>query len=298
VAVGRSPDEATLSRWTLSLLALGIPHQVVLADQEPDRVVLVRAVDGPRALQTLHEDDQEVRQRAEEDRRRRPPSPTPRSAILWAEAMAGGLTAMSYVAGSRAMQGPWMQRGRLDGADVFAGETHRLVTAVTLHADAAHLLGNVAFLLVVAPTVIRRVGAGVTALALLLTGAVGNVVTLGFHGPAFGNVGASGGIFGLCCVLGILASRTRSTRTGANRWVVGTGAALGLLSMLAFGENADVVAHLAGFAAGVPVGLWAPLREDPPQHPPGWWWAWQGLAWLGAGALVTWAWGEAWSTGL
>ena len=39
----------------------------------------------------------------------------------------------------------WLALGRMDGGRMLAGEWWRPVTALTLHADSAHLLGNIGF---------------------------------------------------------------------------------------------------------------------------------------------------------
>jgi membrane associated rhomboid family serine protease len=199
---------------------------------------------------------------------------------------------MAALSGPRAQGGQWMARGLMDAEAALQGQWHRLFTAVTLHADGAHLASNAVFLLVVAPTLVHRFGAGVTALSLLTCGAAGNAVTAAYHGVGFSNVGASGGVFGLACMLGMLAARTRKSRMGANRWVLGVGAALALLSLLGFGERADVVAHLAGFAAGVPLGLLLPIGE-PSSRRPGWL-VWQTLTGCLTVGLLVLAWLRAW----
>ena len=194
----------------------------------------------------------------------------------------------------------------MDGLQILVhGAWHRLVTGVTLHADGAHLLGNMVFLLVVSPSVIHRMGPGLAAAALVACGAVGNAVTLGIHGANFGNVGASGGIFGLLGVLAVLAARVRRSRTGANRWVLGMGAGLALLLMLGvggpdeselgFGSMPDVVAHLGGFAAGVVVGLVTPIR-DAASRTRGWWSVQVALG-LAAAGVVALSWMRALAVG-
>lgn len=292
VELASTADGAQLERWSLALLALGVPHQIMPGVEVPTKVLLVRAQDVEKARGIIHEVDQEQAQRVEEASKATLPAKTPRWAILWAEVLAAIITLISVVAGPRGAGSTWMQRGRLDSDLVFAGQVHRVFTAVTLHADLPHLLSNLAFLLVVAPTVIHRLGPGIAFFTVVWSGAIGNLVTIGFHGQGFGNVGASGGIFGLACVLGILAARARVSRIGANRWILGTGAALGLLAMLAFGDNADVVAHLAGFFSAAPIGLWAPMHQEERDGPavPRWWWPWQLTTMALAVGVVTWAW--------
>lgn len=288
VAVAVARNEGALERWTLALLALEIPHEVVVAPDPPGWVVVVLAEDAARATQTLRAVDDEHEERMAEAAKERAAPVLPLAAYLWSLLLSAGLVLWSTVAGTREASTEWIELGRMSSTAVLEGELHRVLTAITLHADAVHLLGNVVFLLVVAPTVAHRLGPGVAWMTFVLSGAAGNVVTTAVHGPGFSNVGASGGIFGLCAALGILAARTRRSRIGANRWLLGAGAALALLSMLAFGEQADIAAHLGGFGAGALPGLLAPMRGD--DSVPRFWRPWQAATFLAAAAALGSSW--------
>ena len=261
--VGRTGSRVVMDRWALALLALHIPHQVtVLSDGTLG--MLVRPTDAATAVANLRDIEQEEQTRAVEHAKAPALERIPGWAMWTAQALAAVLLAFGIVAGGRGDHTRWMTAGRMDAEQVLAGAWHRLFTGVTLHADGAHLLGNMAFLLVVSPVVIQRLGPGVTAAALLWCGALGNVITVWVHGPNFGNVGASGGVFGILCLLGLVSARTRQSRLGQNRWLMGVGTALALLMMMGFGEESDIVAHLGGFAAAIPLGLAFPVKPNGP----------------------------------
>lgn len=260
-AVAVAKDRAQAERWSFALLALEIPHELTEAGQAGRPVLLVRVADEARARETIREVDLEDEEHRSREAASQPVPRLPERAILLAELMVVGLMAMSMAAGFASGGGGWFTRGRMVASLVFKGEPERLFTALTLHGDDLHLAGNMLFLLVIAPTIIFRLGFGVTILAWVVSGAAGNLATALYHGGGFSNVGASGGIFGLTATLGLLSARGGDFRRRSNRWLLGTGAAMGLLSMLAFGPKADVVAHLGGFVAGAPFGLLFPLRD-------------------------------------
>lgn len=289
--VAKSPNASELDRWALALLALNIAHQILPLSDGTGGLV-VRNQDAHRAADTVRAVDEEEAARARAAIMTLPPEKMPGWALWFTQLLALVLLGVAALAGSRGAHTFMMEAGKMDALAVLEGGWQRLFTGVTLHADGAHLMGNLVFMMVVAPTVVHRLGPGVAAFALVFTGAAGNVVTAGYHGALFGNVGASGGIFGLLCMLGILAARTRQSRLGGNRWILGMGAGLALLSMLGFGEESDVVAHVAGFASAVPLGLWMPIK--PRDHVPAWWWLMQ----LGLGAVAVGVTCLAWWTAL
>ncbi len=293
--VGTTSSRAVMDRWALALLALHTPHQIIPL---PDGALglVVRPEDAVRAGTTLRELEQEEHARAVEVAQTPPVEHIPGWAMWFSQALCAVLLAFGMLAGGRGDHTLWMAQGRMDAGLVLHGAWHRMVTGVTLHADGGHLLGNMAFLMVLAPVVVQRLGPGVTAAALLWCGAVGNAVTVGVHGPNFGNVGASGGVFGILCLLGLVSARTRQSRLGQNRWLMGVGTALAMLMMMGFGEESDIVAHLGGFAAAVPLGLLFPIK--PNGKAPLGWKVLQVVTGLGAAATLAAAWWVAMHTPL
>lgn len=151
----------------------------------------------------------------------------------------------------------WYARGDMDGARLMTGDWWRPLTALTLHADAGHLLGNALFGSFFGYTVARYLGNGFGWLAIVVSGALGNLVNGVLSGADHRSIGASTAVFaalGLlsayCWRRGFPAEATRRERFAP---VV---AGIGLLAFTgAGGINTDVGAHLFGFVCGFGSGL-------------------------------------------
>ena len=173
------------------------------------------------------------------------------------------LVAFYVVSGGSATGSVLFRRGALDTSSFHAGEWWRLVTAATLHADLEHIGSNAVFLLLLAWAASERFGAGVTLWMFVFTAVAGFVVSVVFSDATL-TVGASGGLFGLLGASGGHGFRGR--RDVAFPWRerlrVG-GAAVLLLAFTAFSPEANIPAHVGGFAAGLVAGLLAPAGRRP-----------------------------------
>lgn len=192
--------------------------------------------------------------------RTRPPAPAlDPHAAGHALAVTTALFALFVVTGVRRPDTVWFARGAADAARILAGEPWRAVTALTLHADLGHLVGNgVAGALFLAG-VFRVFGLGVGAALVLLAGGAGNLGNAALRTGAHEVVGASTAVFG---ALGLLAGRAlvagRSHGLRGRRAFVPVAAALALLAMIGTaGERVDIWAHGLGLAAGLPIGACA-----------------------------------------
>lgn len=151
----------------------------------------------------------------------------------------------------------WSALGAAQAGLIQGGAWWRTITALTLHVDHSHLVGNLAAGLVFGLLVAQLLGAGLGWLAILLTGACGNALTAALQTPGHTAIGASTALFG---ALGIIAGFLRQRRVvpwrgGIRRWAP-LSAGILLLVFLGFGgENTDVGAHVAGFAFGGLFGL-------------------------------------------
>ncbi len=150
----------------------------------------------------------------------------------------------------------WVEAGRVDSAAIFAGEWWRAVTALTLHADAAHLLGNAGFGAFFGYSLGRSVGGGVCWALIVGCGMAGNLANAWLAGPDHRAIGASTAVF---AALGLLTGH--SWRTGFRVWshwrqrIAPLIAGIGLLAFTGTGgENTDIGAHLLGFVAGLIAG--------------------------------------------
>ena len=151
----------------------------------------------------------------------------------------------------------WMAVGSAQAGLIRDGAWWRTVTALTLHADHGHLLGNLVAGVIFGLLVAQILGTGLAWLAILLAGALGNAINALLQPPGHTAVGASTALFG---ALGILSGYMRRRRIlpwrgGIRRWAP-LAAGVMLLVYLGFGgERTDVGAHVAGFAVGGVLGL-------------------------------------------
>ncbi len=146
----------------------------------------------------------------------------------------------------------WFQAGSAKAGLIQQGEWWRCLTALSLHADAVHLLGNLFFGILLGLLVSQIFGYGVGWLAILAAGALGNAINAILYSPDHNSIGASTAVFGALGILAVHAwlQRRQLKQNLIRRWLP-IGSALGLLAFMGTsGERTDVLAHLAGFLAG------------------------------------------------
>lgn len=190
------------------------------------------------------------------------PAPAPRLDPLagtHALAVAAALLAFFAVTDARRPDAIWFARGAADAARIVAGEPWRAVTALTLHADFGHVVGNAVAGALFLAGVFRVFGFGVGGALVLLAGAGGNLCNAWLRSAPHEVVGASTAVFG---ALGLLAGRAlvagRGRGVRGRRAFVPIAAALALLAMIGTeGERVDVWAHGFGLAAGLGLGALA-----------------------------------------
>lgn len=242
--------------WKLVLTAAGIPSTIektsvgwalVFAWSDQDRVT--------RELTDFQQEQQELEAAAANGA----------GYVEYGRTYAGILIAACFL-GFYLVTGPrnpaviWFREGSASAAAIIAGETWRTITALTLHADAPHVLGNAASCAVFVTALCRQLGPGVGSWLVLLAGAIGNAINALAHGTHHSSVGASTALFGAIGIMVGLQVATRRRRlTRRSRPWVPVAAGLALLAMLGTGRNADIAAHFFGFAAGIPLGVAAAL---------------------------------------
>ncbi len=151
----------------------------------------------------------------------------------------------------------WRSIGAMDAGRVMDGEWWRTITALTLHADLGHLMANSLFGALFGLFVGRHLGSGLGWLLVLVSGALGNVLDASLQAADFHAIGASTATFGsIGLVAAFVWQRGYYRAVDWRRSFAPLFAAVALLAFLGVeGENIDVVAHLAGFAAGIACGL-------------------------------------------
>ncbi|MEM6787672.1 MAG: rhomboid family intramembrane serine protease [Myxococcota bacterium] len=311
--IGPVANRRTAREWALVLQSQGIavttrpswsldadpqaPLSSTRLDAEPYRrdpatprasgmMLEVRADDYPRALRSI-----ELYERENENW---PPPPErdpyrlhPASALLPLVFLAAALFFVA-VTGPVAGGSAWFSLGRAD-ASRLATEPWRMITALTLHADGSHIVGNAVSGSIFGTMLSRRIGPGAALLGFVLAGALGNALNA-FHHLASGHlsIGASTAVFGAIGILAgietmlVVARRQRRAQSGTQdaeviarrrRYLDVVAPIVGGLTLLgtlgAGGGNTDVWAHGYGFLAGAGLGLatgvW--LRRNPARPP-------------------------------
>ena len=203
-------------------------------------------------------------------------------------AYAGVLILVAILTAQSAYGLDWLSAGRTQAGRVMAGEWWRIVTALTLHLDAGHLLANLTFGVAFGYLAGRILGGGVAWLTILIAGALGNLLNAMVQPAPHSSIGASTAVF---ATLGVMVSHALRPWTPVperllKRWSPLIGGVV-LFSFTGMGgERTDVVAHVTGFFAGLVIGGVA-CRLPPP------WLASHGVqqgAGIAAVAIVTSAW--------
>ena len=144
-----------------------------------------------------------------------------------------------------------------------AGEWYRSFTALFLHADGGHLIGNILIGGIFCVFVARTFGPVRGWVSILASGTLGNLATSWLHFPeGFKSLGASTATFGALGLLvgssALRACRARSVRKVGGFAIPFIAGAI-LLGWFGAGggdvsSRVDVLAHVMGFASGALIG--------------------------------------------
>ena len=261
-AVRVTPSRRRADEWAVVLAAEDIPYW--LRQRLDGWALLVPPPAAIAALEALDAYDRENSSEVVAGGGEGAPSRRPT-----AVGIAVGLLLIWFFAitGPRAGHSAWFEHGSADAQRMMAGEWWRAVTALTLHADAPHLLGNAVAGALLVTAVCQHLGPGVGLWLLLLAGAGGNALTAVAHGADHVSVGASTAIFGAIGILaGLRIVAPSGAAASARKWWVVIAACLALLAFLGTGPHADLLAHLFGLLVGGGLGLIGglTLRWNPP----------------------------------
>jgi len=246
--------------WSLVLAADGIAHRVFAAQGQ--WCLELAAADLARAEAAIADWERERAERAAA------PVPQPVPEVVTQAGVWLGLALLAFHAWTGPWQegNAWFERGAANARLIVDGELWRTVTALTLHSDVTHAVGNAFSCAVFGGLLMRRYGAGLGALLLLLTGALGNWLTAEWQRAHYVSVGASTALFG---AIGALAAtelvRRRRLRLRWDRAWLPLAGGIGLLAMLGTGRGSDLTAHVLGLASGVALGVPVALRVTEPR---------------------------------
>ncbi|MDD3695507.1 MAG: rhomboid family intramembrane serine protease [Lentisphaeria bacterium] len=161
---------------------------------------------------------------------------------------------------------PWQSLGLWNAAFIRQGQFWRCITSLTLHADYAHLLGNVFWGCLLLTLAASSLGFGLSLLLMLASGALANLLNAYiFQQASHQALGASTMLFAL---LGILCARagikvmygSKAGQTGLLQQVqlvLPLLAGLGILSLWGTAAKSDLAGHAGGFLCGLLAGFFS-----------------------------------------
>jgi membrane associated rhomboid family serine protease len=246
--------------WALVLQSQSIAY--IMRHVGDGWIIQVSPAEYERALEAISLYEQE-----NEDWPPQPVRDTPRHAPSPVVALAFFSLAIffAYFTGPAGKGSTWFVRGTAD-AQLMLHEPWRAITALTLHSDAKHVLGNALSGTIFGSMLARRLGPGGALLAIVIGGALGNFANALYYLPdPHLSIGASTAVFAAVAMLAAVQtvlgwSSRHERRFGWMDLVAPVIGGLALLGSLGSGRgNTDLTAHAFGFAAGLLVGLVAAL---------------------------------------
>lgn len=166
----------------------------------------------------------------------------------------GALLVFFSETGPWSSKGVWFQAGAVDSVRIKAhAEWWRLVTGLTLHADAVHVMGNVVIGGIIIHFLCKILGSGLGWFLVVLVGLTGNAMNIAVRDAAHLAVGFSTAVFG---GVGLLSGLEMRRGFNAKAMLLPFGAGVSLLAMLgAEGARTDLGAHLWGLLCGIGTGF-------------------------------------------
>jgi membrane associated rhomboid family serine protease len=160
----------------------------------------------------------------------------------------------AYCAGAGLFGADWLSAGALDAGAVR--EWWRAATALTLHVDQEHLLGNLLFGVIAGVAAGRLLGPGVAWASILGAGSLANYAEILIAPATHRAVGASTAVFAALGLLTGMAWRQRLTVRERSWYAVAPLiAGICLLTLLGAGDmHVDVLGHALGFLFGLGLG--------------------------------------------
>ncbi|MBW2485490.1 MAG: rhomboid family intramembrane serine protease [Deltaproteobacteria bacterium] len=251
--IGLPASRHQAEQWSLVLRAANIPS--VVEFERRSWVIKVSPLHEQRALQEIAAFMAENSDWPPDRPQDKPTLPVLTKYQPPTILMMGALVIFYIITGPWSENSVWFSVGSVSGRQILEnGQWFRLVTALTLHADVVHLVGNILIGGILVHFLCRLLGNGLGWFLILASGTLGNLMNILLHGTSHNSVGFSTAVFG---TIGILSGyQAASKRTAALKEILlPLAAGAGLLAFLgAGGPRTDLGAHFFGLLAGAVLG--------------------------------------------
>jgi membrane associated rhomboid family serine protease len=179
---------------------------------------------------------------------------------------------------------PFASQGMNDAALTLGGEWWRIFTALTLHADAQHLAGNMISGYFILSLMASRIKLTAMAPWLFLASGLANFLVAALVQKDFRSLGFSTFVFAGLGALATIEFRLlpRERTIGLFKRAEPLIAALFIATLMGIGENSDILAHFFGLLCGVAFGF-LPQRTSILGNKN----IWYASDWLTAGLCIT-----------
>ena len=235
--------------WSLVLASQGIEAVIEQPAGDGNWGLIIPAGDAEKAFQTLRQYRLENREWSW-----RRPLPWRETRFDWLSLVWVAVLVAFHWAGN--VRPGLYDAGMMASKAVHNGEWWRVFTAITLHADVAHLAENLSIGVVLFGLAMGSYGSGTGLLAAYLAGVCGNLTSLWLSAKPFQGLGASGMVMG---ALGLLAAESfrpsPKSKTPLGRKLTGAAAAILLFILYGLSPGTDIAAHLGGLVGGLGLGI-------------------------------------------
>jgi len=150
-----------------------------------------------------------------------------------------------------------VQYGQVNGLVIYSGYYYQLFTSLFVHANIAHIAGNMLFLLIFGLRSEEMFSLPEYLSIYFLGGLTGNLLSLVLLPLNVPSVGASGAIFGMFGAATIYARRTVSQS------IIGALIYAFFLLLISSGPGVNAFAHIGGLFAGLLIGYLLAARRRP-----------------------------------
>lgn len=240
--------DAQRDNLSLVLSAVGIEHETLIADDGWELWVEAhQQLAALRALDNYLDENQQER-------------PENRAQFLygWSRSAIFVVSLLSLFHAALLLTGTHDLAVKSWGASaqsILAGQIDRALTALFLHGDLPHLLGNIVGLMLFGGAVALNWGAAHGWLWIVLSASLGNLINALLYQTGHLSIGASTAVFS---AIGLLAVRAfylsyNDRRSRMRAWLP-LAAGLALFAMLGSSTKTDVTAHLFGLISGMALG--------------------------------------------